>query len=243
MRVLPVIDLKDGSVVRGVAGRRDEYRPMVSRLCASCSPREVARAFREQLGLTDVYLADLDAIGGATPAFATFVELRAHGARLWVDAGVRDFADAEPLVEACVDQIIIGLETIAGLPALEDACRRIGPDRVVFSLDLKDRKPLTDPSSWRGSIDAWSIASQAVAVGVRRMIVLDVARVGMEDGIGTEDLCIRLGREFPHLELIAGGGVRGPSDLHELKRCGVSWALVASALHDGRIGREDLQEL
>lgn len=243
MRVLPVIDLKDGSVVRGVAGRRDEYRPIVSRLCTSSSPREIARAFREQLGLKDVYVADLDAIGGATAAFATFADLQADGSRLWVDAGVRDVADAERLIGANVDRVVMGLETIAGPRAVEKACKRMGPDRVVFSLDLKDGKPLANPSTWPGSIEAWSIASEAVAVGVKRMIVLDLARVGMGEGIGTAELCSRLRREFPHLELIAGGGVRGASDLHDLKRCGVSWALVASALHDGRIRREHLQEL
>ena len=29
MEVIPVLDLKGGLVVRGVAGRRDEYRPVV----------------------------------------------------------------------------------------------------------------------------------------------------------------------------------------------------------------------
>jgi uncharacterized protein related to proFAR isomerase len=30
MQVIPVIDLKDGVVVHGIAGRREEYRPLVS---------------------------------------------------------------------------------------------------------------------------------------------------------------------------------------------------------------------
>ena len=32
MEVIPVIDLLGGQVVRGVAGRRDEYRPIVSQI-------------------------------------------------------------------------------------------------------------------------------------------------------------------------------------------------------------------
>jgi len=40
--------------------------------------------------------------------------------------------------------------------------------------------------------------------------------------------------------LIAGGGVRGLADLTALARAGCNAALVASALHDGKLLPEDL---
>ena len=76
MRVVPVLDLKDGIVVRGVGGRRDEYRPIVSRLTSSCQPLDVAEAFRDHFGLSELYLADLDAIAGKPPALALFRALQ-----------------------------------------------------------------------------------------------------------------------------------------------------------------------
>src|SRR5262245_14607506 len=90
VRVIPVIDLRDGVVVRGIGGRREEYRPIVSRLSDSARPLDVALAFREQLGFTELYLADLDAIAGGDPAWNVYDELHQIGLRLWVDAGVRD---------------------------------------------------------------------------------------------------------------------------------------------------------
>jgi phosphoribosylformimino-5-aminoimidazole carboxamide ribotide isomerase len=39
----------------------------------------------------------------------------------------------------------------------------------------------------------------------------------------------------PFLEIISGGGVRGPRDLQALAAAGADAALVASALHDGRL--------
>jgi len=72
------------------------------------------------------------------------------------------------------------------------------------------------------------------------MIVLDLAAVGMNQGPATEELCRRLRREYPDLELTTGGGVRGPDDLRRLKDCGVNVVLVASALHDGRLKKEDV---
>jgi phosphoribosylformimino-5-aminoimidazole carboxamide ribotide isomerase len=40
--------------------------------------------------------------------------------------------------------------------------------------------------------------------------------------------------------LLAGGGVRGLKDLESLAGCGCDGALVATALHDGRLGAADL---
>jgi phosphoribosylformimino-5-aminoimidazole carboxamide ribotide isomerase len=70
---------------------------------------------------------------------------------------------------------------------------------------------------------------------VRRLIVLDLAQVGTGTGTGTEELCRRLGEMYPDVEIIAGGGVRDEKDLDRLAQCGVKAALVASALHDGKV--------
>src|SRR5687768_1417282 len=76
-----------GLVVRGVAGKRDAYRPVESRIAADARPASVARAFRQRLCLSDAYVADLDAIRGAPPAWDVYRELVDCGLRLWVDAG------------------------------------------------------------------------------------------------------------------------------------------------------------
>src|SRR5438132_1291434 len=58
-RIIPVIDVMGGVVVRAVAGRRDQYRPLVSRLTNSTDPRDVAQALRDHTGTRHLYLADL----------------------------------------------------------------------------------------------------------------------------------------------------------------------------------------
>jgi phosphoribosylformimino-5-aminoimidazole carboxamide ribotide isomerase len=242
MLILPVIDLQAGQVVHGRAGRRQEYRPLVSRLTSSSQPVDVARAFRDHFGLAELYLADLDAIAGATPGQATYAALRSQGFRLWVDAGVRDLASAERLFTWGVEKIVVGLETVDGPDALAQICREIEGQRVVFSLDLNEGRPLGNVTAWPGK-HVLSIAAEAIGYGVRRLIVLDLAQVGMGKGTGTEELCRNLAAEYPDLEVVAGGGIRDVADLHRLKQLGVRAALVASALHDGRLRREDLLSL
>jgi phosphoribosylformimino-5-aminoimidazole carboxamide ribotide isomerase len=238
MRILPVLDLKAGVVVRGVAGRRAEYRPVVSRLTGSAEPLAVARAFREHFQLAELYLADLDAIAGAPPAMDLYAALRADGFRLWVDAGAKEPADAAALAPS-VDGIVAGLETVAGPDSLAGICRAFGRERVVFSLDLKEGRPLGDPSAWRSS-NPVVIAGEAVEHGVGKVLVLDLARVGMGAGTGSETLAAELLRRHPGIEVWAGGGVRDVGDLKRLRQVGVAAVLVASALHDGKILPKDL---
>jgi phosphoribosylformimino-5-aminoimidazole carboxamide ribotide isomerase len=246
MRVVPVLDLMAGRVVRGVAGRRDAYQPFASPLCPDAQPATAARALVEQFGFTEMYVADLDAIlGRAPPAFAIYEQLAALGLRLVIDAGVREAADALRLQRFCADSedgdaraaltgIVAGLETLPTPQALGETLAAIGPERLVFSLDLKNGLPLTSSSAWQPHT-APAIAARAFELGVRRMIVLDLARVGVGEGVGTEDLGRSLRAMQPEAELIAGGGVRGPGDLDALESAGYDAVLVASALHDGRI--------
>jgi phosphoribosylformimino-5-aminoimidazole carboxamide ribotide isomerase len=250
VQVIPVIDLKQGLVVRGVGGRRDEYRPIESRLAADALPGTVGMALAD-LGFRTTYLADLDAIESsgtlhderspAMPpcAWPVYENLLRAGLALWVDAGLATADQARELGAFRVEgrgvaAVVAGLESLRSPRELAEMVRLVGQRRLVFSLDLKGGVPLAREAAWRG-LNAEQIAVLALRGGVRRMIVLDLAAVGMGQGAGTEPLCRTLRMLAPELELIAGGGVRGPRDLVLLERAGCDAALVASALHDGRL--------
>ena len=84
MRIIPVLDVMHGAVVRGVGGRRDEYRPLVSRLVPSSRPLDVADAIASHFDCREFYVADLDAILGGEPAWSMYSVLHQQGYRLWV---------------------------------------------------------------------------------------------------------------------------------------------------------------
>jgi phosphoribosylformimino-5-aminoimidazole carboxamide ribotide isomerase len=241
MRIVPVLDLMHGEVVRGVGGRRHEYRPIVSRLSASSRPLDVADALASHYGLSELYVADLDAIGGGEPAWPVYAALHQRGFRLWVDAGIATRTRACQLAVAGIDSIVAGLETLAG-PAELEAMAQTFEKCLVFSLDLHQGQPLGDSAVWHRR-DAKEIAALAVHLGVCRLLVLDLARVGGDGGPYTLGLCAHLGANYPQLSVSTGGGVRHRGDLEALRNCGVREALVASALHDGRVTRTDLEDM
>ncbi len=244
MQVIPVIDLMRGLVVRGMGGQRDQYRPIESMLTDDPRPESVARALATN-GFRPTYVADLDAIeqGDAThawqPAWSTYEALIRAGLDPWIDAGLTNAEQARRIGDFEVDGrgisgVVAGLESLCGPQSLADMCALLGTERLIFSLDLKAGIPLIGAPAWKG-LSALQIAAIALRVGVRRMIVLDLAAVGMGLGAGTQSLCRDLRSIDSQLQIIAGGGVRGPEDLCSLAKAGCDAALVASALHDGRL--------
>lgn len=226
MRLIPVLDVMNGLVVRGIGGRRSEYKPLVSQLTSSTDPVEVARALIAACQPQELYLADLDALQGGLPASAMYRAILDLGVRLWVDAGISDAAGAKRLSDLGCD-VVAGLETIPDPATLRDIVSHV--EGVIFSLDLRGGVPLR---GWPNLLET------IVECGITRLIVLDLASVGMHAGTGTEAMCQHIASTYPTVEVIAGGGVRTWDDVHRLESLGVQGVLVASALHDGAIRNE-----
>lgn len=240
MRVIPVIDILDSTVVRGVAGQRDQYRPVESQLTDSAEPLAVANAFRESFGLSTLYVADLDAILKAEPNVEVYRQLQDDGFDLLIDAGVRNAFDVESTLMAGAARVIVGLETWPSLATLEMLLQKVDNDRVIFSLDLKAGNPIRKLVDVMND-DPADIGCAVIEAGVRELIVLDLAAVGVGSGPTTLDLCQSLRDFAPKLRLITGGGVRSAADLKVMQEASVDGVLIASALHDGSLTPQDLQ--
>lgn len=242
MQIVPVMDLKRGQVVRGIGGRRNEYRPIVSSLAEGSDPEVIARALVAQFSPATIYVADLDAIETGEADIAAWRAIAGAGVPLWIDAGINSLHTArfvgETLRRAGIaGAAVIGLESIPSLAALDELGSAVGAD-AVFSLDLRDGMPIA-PARSDQSLSPFDWATVAVRAGFRRILVLDLSDVGTGHGPRTLGLCRLLKAELPGIELISGGGVRHAGDLRDLRDTGCSAALVASALHDGRITRAD----
>jgi len=243
--VIPVLDLKDGKAVHAIAGRRAYYQPIHSILHASSEPIALARAIRDTLGLHTLYLADLDAIGGGPPNVRIHHQLIALNLNLWLDIGVRDVLSVAPLLElgggGCT--IVVGLETVRGPSELAGILDLASAERVIFSLDLFDGRPLTAaPRAW-ATEDPWELVQIAIEHGVRHVLVLDLSRVGTGRGLGTEGLLARIRDAHPGISFSVGGGISTIEEVIDLRTAGAHGVLVGSALHDGRIGHRQLARL
>jgi len=237
LKVIPVLDILNGTVVHAIGGKRSEYKSVESLICKSAEPLEVARAFKN-LGFTELYVADLDAIIDCSIDFQSLKRLSDEtGLLLMVDAGVTDLERAERLLESGVSKLVIGTETLQNKRFVVQAIERFGGKRVVVSLDLKGEKVIAK-SGFDGCQEPLCLISEFKALGVLEIIVLDLLRVGTGKGFNIDLLKRAASLD---LDIIVGGGVRGIQDLAELKKLGISGALVGTALHSGKISVEDLK--
>ncbi len=227
MRIVPVVDLKGGIVVHARRGQRAEYAPLRSPLVDGCEPVAVARALGAAARAGTLYVADLDAIAGAPADTETLAALSAL-AELWVDAGATTRERAAALAGAGVTRNVVGTESLVS-GAVDD----IDAPRRVLSVDLIDGKLISPRPELAGREPA-AAASLATALGVRELVVIDLRRVGSGSGPPLRAVA-DLAAALPGVEIYAGGGVRDSDDLRALESAGAAGALVATALHDGRV--------
>jgi phosphoribosylformimino-5-aminoimidazole carboxamide ribotide isomerase len=246
VRVIGVLDLRAGQSVHAVAGDRERYAPVQRVAGATVRPGDacaLARSYRDLFGISELYAADLDAIASSAIGSehgALVAELATIGRTLWLDAGISSPELARRAVDLGATTVIVGLETLPSYRALERICGEVGGSRVAFSLDLRDSVPLTHRDFVEQAAPE-DIAAQAAGAGVTAVIVLDVARVGTGAGLNYP-LIERVRRVAPDVTLVAGGGIAGRHDLVRLSNAGCDGALVASALHDGRLTPRDVRD-
>jgi len=225
--VIPVIDLMGGLVVHARFGDRAHYRPIRSRLCDSARIEDVVPALLGLFAFRRLYVADLDALQGRPWQLSTIDALRRVAPKLplWIDAGIRDGQDLSPVAERGTPVLASETLTAAAAERLLAAC-----PTAVLSVDYRGERLLGEPrllerpQHWPANV-----------------IAMNLARVG--SGLGPDLGLIRaLRRLAPRSRVFAAGGVRSALDLRRCREAGASGALVASALHDGRIAAPDLAQ-
>jgi phosphoribosylformimino-5-aminoimidazole carboxamide ribotide isomerase len=244
MRLIPVIDLLEGQAVHAVRGEREHYQPLKSVLCDSPEPLAVATAFRDRLGLKEIYIADLDAIRGSRQAkHQELIAALAHSEKMNIilDAGASDVENTRFWLDIGVRKVVIGAETLRTWNTLQDIPAKIDRDRLVFSLDFHAGKILSQCPTL-AAMRPMEALEHLQSAGWPEVILLDLSRVGSGEGVNLT-LVAEARANFPELGLVVGGGVANPEELIELKALGIDGVLVATALHCGTISAQHLSAL
>lgn len=229
MDIIPVIDLKGGVVVRAERGARESYAPIKTRLARSSRPEDVVAGFLALYAFPTIYIADLDEIErrGSHADQIRALEAAFPEVTFWVDAGLCDEESAQAFLGFCHGSLVLGSENLADLALCAAHAR---DRRVVLSLDFRG-DAFQGPAAVLEDSSLWP----------SRVIVMTLARVGSNEGPDVARLKAIVAKAGPARSVYAAGGLRGEGDLTALSQIGVRGALVASALHDGRIDRDVLK--
>ena len=246
-KIIPVLDLMGGIVVRGVRGERAKYKPVESKLALSAGIYDVAAAFNLQYGFRDFYIADLDAIisAGKRNQFDLLESLgeKMPGLSSMVDAGVHDAAGATLVLKRGATKAIVGTETLPSLEVWEEIAAAIPNRRLMASIDTNEEVVIS-ASKEIARLSPAGVIRTLCSTGARECILLSLSKVGTGEGLNRRLIldCVDAIKEKQG-ELFFGGGVSCLEDLRWLASNGVAGALVASIFHAAPPDPEEIQNI
>jgi phosphoribosylformimino-5-aminoimidazole carboxamide ribotide isomerase len=215
------MDLLSGQVVHAVRGQRQAYQPLHSNLCVGSEPVEIVKALLEFFPFDHFYIADLDAIQNLGSHRELIVKLAMQYPKVqwWIDDG-----SAQPWQNKPGNVLqVLGTESYPQLDKFSE--------NFVLSLDERDGLALGDVNLHHSSMQ-WPNA----------LIAMTLSQVGADSGPNYPQLAQYI-NQYPENDWYAAGGVRNAQDLAQLKAQGASGALVATALHKGRIAAHEIEAL
>ena len=227
MKIIPVIDLKNGVVVHARQGNREHYEPINTDLCKSSDIFQVIEAFLGVYEFDTFYIADLNAIThqGNHDLLIADVLTRFPQITFWIDKGYQKYDEGMPTAGNTLP--VLGSESYRNETISEIKAYK---NNFILSLDYSNSNALgpeslfSDPSFWPKNI-----------------IIMTLDRVGSNHGPDLNKLT-EFCRQYPDKNFIAAGGIRNKQDCVLLSKAGIHQALVASALHSRAIKPEDIAE-
>jgi len=219
VQVIPVVDLKHGVVVRAQRGNRSAYRPIETPLSPTSEPVDVVGGLLALHAFRTLYVADLDAIMASGDNIDAIRRIRQAfpALELWIDNGAADAQALDALVKEGLGAPVIGSES------QRDGALLARAPEALLSLDFRGDAFLGPPEI----LDRPELWPQ-------RVIVMTLARVGSGAGPDIPRLAAIQARAGART-IYAAGGVRDMGDLAALRAAGIGGALLATALHDGRL--------
>jgi phosphoribosylformimino-5-aminoimidazole carboxamide ribotide isomerase len=229
--VIPVLDLKGGTVVHAKGGKRADYRPLETPFGPADDPLAIARGLLDATLSPFLYVADLDAIEGRGNNYSLCRDLADVLPRttLWIDAGFSD-ADECAFWLPLDATLVIGSETLASHDAWKDIHANLG-DGALLSLDF-DGDAMRGPQPLLTGSEMWP----------DRLIVMSLTRVGTGEGPDFAQIKDVIGRSGAR-GVYAAGGVRNIEDLKRARDEGARGALIATALHSGAVTQKEIAAL
>lgn len=222
MEVIPAIDLLGESVVRLEQG---DYK----RSTQYGEPVELVRRFAAD-GASRVHVVDLDGAraGRIRPDVVEAIARAASPVPVQASGGIRSIADAEALVGAGADRVVVGT---AAWTLLDEFVAALG-DRLVVALDVRDGVVRT--RGWtESSLEFDDAIERCVAARVPRLLCTAIDRDGTLEGPDVE--LVAHVASASGVPVLAAGGVRSNDDVDALERAGAEGAIVGRALLEGTL--------
>lgn len=236
IELIPAIDIIEGKCVRlsqGDYGSKKVYNE---------NPVEVAKEL-EAHGVRRLHVVDLD--GAASHHVVNYRTLNriATATSLVIDfgGGVKSDEDLKIAFENGAQLVTGGSIAVKEPEKFGSWLQVYGPEKIVLGADVKEKKLAVNGWKEESGIDLFPFLKAYTDKGISKAICTDISCDGMLQGPSIP-LYKEILEQYPHLYLIASGGVSCAEDIRALEAAGIPAVIFGKALYEGRISLKELED-
>lgn len=234
IELIPAIDLIDGKCVRLTRGDYD--------LKTIYNEDPVSQALEfQRLGFRRLHIVDLDGAKSKHIVNDGVLKAITQATDLIVDfgGGIKSEDDIEKVFMAGAHMVTIGSVAVTEPDMFMNWLGKYGAEKIILGADV--RNGMVSINGWKedSSEELLPFLEKYISAGVRNVLCTEISKDGTLAGPAT-DLYRKVMAQYPHLHLIASGGVSCNADIHRLHENGIPAVVFGKAYYEGKI---DIKEL
>ena len=237
-RIIPCLDVKNGSVVKGVN---------FVDLQDVGSPVAIAKAYNDK-GADEIVFLDITASSDGRDIIIDMVQKVAKEIFIpfTVGGGVRNLNDIYALLNAGCDKVSINSAAIKNPALIEESAKRFGSQCIVVAIDVKR---IENQSQWSvfinggridTGIDYFKWIKNVESLGAGEILLTSMDSDGTKNGYDLP--LLQWSAKNVKIPLIASGGAGNMQHILEAYQNGADAALAASIFHYNEIQIADLKK-
>jgi phosphoribosylformimino-5-aminoimidazole carboxamide ribonucleotide (ProFAR) isomerase len=222
--VIPALDVAAGRLVRV---DRSGAIPVEA---FGADPLTAATAF-VRAGATRLHLVDVDlARSGEVGNLPTLRAVCELGVPVQASGGVRSRAHVEALLSAGAERVVLGSAALADRDEAEVLVRAFG-DQLVVGIEADG--PVVKPRGSDLELPLWDVLVWLARIEVRRYLFTEVGRVGGLEGPDLDGIWAFA--EYSAVPVLLAGGIRGVDDVRAVAALGgrIEGVVIGRALYEG----------
>lgn len=239
IQVIPSIAIRKGKVVKMRKGDPSSEKAYDD------NPLDLAKRFFDH-GIEVVHLVDLDGAEKGSPKNFHVIEAIAGHTDLKIDftGGICTDGDIAKAYEAGASYITASSIAITAPDLFSSWIVSYGREKITLGADV------TDIKSKRVAFRGWQKVSELTLFdhinhfyqrGLKYVKTTDISRDGVLEGPAFSFYQEMLD-QFPDLQILASGGVRGVDDIKRLNEMGIFAVIFGKAYYEGILQLKDLEQ-
>ena len=228
IELIPAIDIIGGRCVRLTQGDYKQSKEYGD-------PVEMAIRF-EQAGYRRLHMVDLDGARSKHVVNCEILRAVTKATSLCVDfgGGIKTEEDLNQVFEAGAYMATAGSVAVTNPHLYIQWLQKYGAEHLILGADV--RNGYISINGWKedSSMQLDTFLKSYMEQGTRNVLCTDISRDGMLQGTASE-MYRHLMDSYPHMHLIASGGVSSIQDIEELERAGVPAVVFGKSIYEGKI--------